>query len=212
MTTYEAPVLTGHARSAHPAVRRPLLVAAGAGVALGVVDLALQLSLPYPLADLANSSAVWAVLALVLARVLGTGEVRSALAGVVALVVAVEAYYLAAIALDKAAVTSLVAPTSVAWMVMGVVAGAGFGVAGAWSRRGRSWWAAAGIGAGVAVLLAEAWQRSDQPGTALLTAGLGAALLAATARQPVLLGRTVVAAVALTPVCFVLFGFAGFGG
>jgi len=208
MSISQAPVRVGHAR---PAARPLLLVAAGAGVALGVGDLLLQLTLPYPWADLANSSAVWAVVALLLARFLGADEARSATAGVVALVVAVEAYYVAAIALDMAGVASLVAPTTIAWIVMGVIAGAGFGVAGAWTRRGDSWHAAAGYALGAAVLLAEAWQRFGQGGTALLTAGLAAALLATVVRRPVLLRRTLPLVLALTPVCFVSFRLAGFG-
>jgi hypothetical protein len=208
MTLQHPPVLDATAR---PAARPLLLIAAGAGVALGVGDLLLQLTLPYPWADLANSSAVWAVAALLLARALGADAARSAAVGVVALVVAVEAYYVAAILLDKAGVASLVAPTTIAWMVMGVVAGAGFGVAGAWTRRGESWHAAAGYAVGVAVLLAEAWQRADQVGTALLTAAVGLALLASVVRRPVLLLRTLPLALLLTPVCFVLFRVAGFG-
>lgn len=208
MTLFQTPVHVPHARAA---ARRPLLVAAAAGAALGVGDLLLQLALPYPWADLANSSAVWAVAALLLARLLGTDVAGSAAAGIVALVVAVEAYYVAAVLLDLASTTVLLAPSSIAWLVMGVVAGAGFGTAGAWSRRGESWDAAAGIGLGVAVLLAEAWQRVDQVGTAVLTAALGLALLALVGRRPVLLGRTVLVAVALTPVCSALFRFAGFG-
>lgn len=209
MTTYHAPVLEGRARPATPHL---LLVAAGAGVALGVGDLLLQLTLPYPWADLANSSAVWAVVALLLARHLRADEARSAAAGVVALVIAVEAYYVAAILLDRAGAASLVAPTTIAWMVMGVVAGAGFGVAGAWTRRGDTWHAAAGYALGVAVLLAEAWTRADWGGTALLTAGLGLALLASLVRRPVLLRRTLPLALVLTPVCLALFRVVGFGG
>lgn len=208
MPLYQAPVLVHRAR---PAAQHLLTAAAGAGAALGVVDLLLQLTLPYPWADLANSSAVWAVFALLLTRHLGADETRSAAAGAVALVVAVEAYYLAAIVLDRAGVASLLAPTTIAWIVMGVLAGSGFGIAGAWTRRGDTWYAAAGWGLGTAVLLAEAWQRIDQTGTALLTAGLAVALLAAVVRRPVLLARTLPIALALTPVCFVSFRVAGFG-
>ncbi len=208
MTLYQAPVRLDHAR---PEATRPLLVALVAGAALGVVDLVLQLTLPYPWADLANSSAVWAVAALLLARALATDVVRSAVAGAVSLVVAVEAYYLLAIVLDKAGTASLVAPTTVAWMVMGVIAGAGFGVAGAFTRHGDTWLAAAGLGLGVAVLLAEAWQRVDWDGTAVLTAALAVALLATAARRPALLGRAALLAVVMTPVCYQLFRFAGFG-
>ncbi len=207
MTLHQATLPAARTRSA---THHVVLVATGAGITLGVVDLLLQLTLPYPWADLANSSAVWAVAALLLARFLAVGDVRSAAAGVVTLVVAVEAYYVAAILLDKAGAASLVAPTTIAWMVMGVVTGAGFGVAGAWTRRGETWQAAAGYALGVAVLLAEAWARADWTGTALLTAGLGAALLATVVRRPALLVRTVLLTIILAPVCLALFDLAGF--
>ncbi len=207
MTLHPPPLLEARSRpTAHV-----LLLAAGAGIALGVGDLLLQLTLPYPWADLANSAAIWAVAALLLARVLGADDVRSAAAGVVTLVVAVEAYYAAAILLDKAGMASLVGPTTIAWLSMGVVTGAGFGVAGAWTRRDSTWHAAAGYSLGVAVLLAEAWSRADWTGTALLTAGLGLALLTAVARRPALLVRTLPLTIMLTPVCLALFHLAGFG-
>lgn len=208
MTTYQSPVLPGRAR---PAAERPLLVAVWAGVALGTIDLLLQLTLPYPLADLANSSAVWAVAAFLLTRALTTDAANAAVAGAVMLVVAVEAYYLLAIVLDKAGALSLVAPSTIAWMVMGVVAGIGFGVAGAWSRDGDTWRAAAAWGVAGAVLFAEAWQRISWDGTAWITGLLGVAVLAACWRRPVLLARAGLVAVVATPVCHTLFRFAGFG-
>jgi hypothetical protein len=216
VTTSPTPVLTDHDRDdvrpqPAPPLAATLALAVAAGAALGVVDLLLQRTLPYPWADLANSSAVWAVFALLLPRALGTGPWRSVLAGVVSLVVAVEAYYLAAIATDLADWSRLTSPSTVAWVVMGVVAGAGFGLAGAWTRSGASWRAAAGTAVGVAVLLSEAWLRIDLEGTALLTAALGVALLGLVARRPRQLGRTLLLVVPMVPVCHVLFGFAGFG-
>src|SRR6201995_2446069 len=78
-----------------------LLALAGvAGVALGVVDLVLQLHLAYPWADLANSSAVWAVAAFVFAFAATRHPVVGAATGVVVLTVAVEAYYVAAMLTD----------------------------------------------------------------------------------------------------------------
>jgi len=70
-------------------------VAFVAGVLLGVGDLLLQRNLPYPWANLANSSAVWAVAAFALGRWLRRDWRRSGVAGVTMLVVAVEAYYAA---------------------------------------------------------------------------------------------------------------------
>lgn len=187
------------------------LTAAGAGAVLGVGDLVLQLTLPYPFADLANSSGVWAVAALLLGRFLRTGPVRAAIAGVVMLVVAVEAYYVAAILGDVASPFTLLAPSTIAWLVMGVLAGAGFGWAGAWSRSRDVWVAASGTALGVAVLFAEAWQRSGQTGTAILTALLGVALLGLVVRRRDVAVRTLLVVAVMTPVCHVLFRFAGFG-
>ncbi|MEO9325327.1 DUF6518 family protein [Nocardioides sp. C4-1] len=208
MTSYQSPVQLDRARAA---AERPLLVAALAGVALGFGDLILQLTLPYPVADLANSSAVWAVAAFLLARALTTDAATSTVAGAVMLVVAVEAYYVLAIVLDMAGLFSLVAPTTIAWLIMGVVAGTGAGIAATWSRDSGSWHAAAAWGAAAALLFAEAWQRISWDGTAWLTGLLGVAVLAACARRPLLLARAGLVAVAVTPVCYVLFRFTGFG-
>jgi hypothetical protein len=81
-------------------VRHRALTVVALGIALGAVDLLLQRGLPYPWANLANSSAVWALGAFGVgwwwlhARPWG-----SALAGVGLLVVAVQAYYVAAVVL-----------------------------------------------------------------------------------------------------------------
>jgi hypothetical protein len=75
--------------------RRAALVTAAAAVLLGLADLLLQKTLPYPLANL-NSSAVWAVLAFLLGWWVRGPWWRSALAGSVLLVVAVPAYYVSA--------------------------------------------------------------------------------------------------------------------
>ncbi|BFU41767.1 hypothetical protein KRMM14A1004_00040 [Krasilnikovia sp. MM14-A1004] len=68
-----------------------LPVAVGGGILLGTGDLLMQRHLPYPWANLANSSAVWAVAAFAVGRLLRTGPARAALAGAVLLVVAVPA-------------------------------------------------------------------------------------------------------------------------
>ncbi|QCW50044.2 hypothetical protein FE634_05845 [Nocardioides dongxiaopingii] len=189
-----------------------LSLAVALGIALGVVDLLLQTTLPYPWANLANSSAVWAVAAFALARVLAPTAAVGAAAGAVFLVVAVEAYYVAAIAVDLASPSSLVAASSLAWAFFGVVAGVGFGVAGVWSRAGDTWPAAAGLGLASAVLVAEAWLRLDTPGTAVLTGTAGVLVLASTVHRPVLLRRAALCAGALVVPCHLAFGVAGFGG
>ncbi|MGA8258462.1 MAG: DUF6518 family protein [Nocardioides sp.] len=53
------------------------------GIGLGVLDLFLQLTLAYPFANLANSSAVWALCAFALARTARTTPGRAAAAGAV---------------------------------------------------------------------------------------------------------------------------------
>ncbi|WP_134764850.1 DUF6518 family protein [Nocardioides sp. 1609] len=205
----------GASSSAVPADRSAasaLSLAVALGIVLGVVDLLLQTTLPYPWADLANSSAGWAVAAFALARVVAPTGTVGAIAGAVLLVVAVEAYYVAAIAVDLASPSSLVAASSMAWVLFGVVAGLGFGLAGVWSRAGDTWSAAAGLGLASAVLVAEAWLRLGTPGTAVLTGTAGLLVLASAVRRPVLLGRAALCAGALVVPCHLAFGVAGFGG
>lgn len=185
-----------HTRTAQPHL---LGVAALAGAGLGVLDLTLQLSLPYPLANLANSSAVWALCAFALAAWARTSPSRAALAGSVLLVVAVEVYDVAAILLDRASPASLVSAPTVAWMVFGVAAGVVFGVAGTWARGNGAWKAATGLAAASAVFFSEACVRL-LPGsgsglgdlaTTLLTAALGVAVLLTALGRPAHLARTV---------------------
>lgn len=186
--------------------------AAALGVALGVADLVLIHLLPYPLADLANSSAVWALAAFVLGRSLAlrVGPGVAAAAGAVLLVAGVESYYVAAAVVDLAAPSSLVSATSLAWCVMAVLAGAAFGAAGVWSRDPDVWRAAGATALVVAVLLAEAWLRRGLGDTAWLTAAVAVGVLvmvsggrAAVARAALLVGP-------LTLVCVAGFVLAGF--
>lgn len=196
---------------------RLLGTAALAGTALGVLDLVMQLTLPYPVADLANSSAVWALAAYALAVVTRATPARAAVAGTVLLVVAVEAYYVLAILLDRAGTASLWSTTTVLWIASGVLAGTVFGVAGAWARSERAWPAAAGLAAASAVLLAEAGVRL-LPGspsgitglaTAALTAGLGVAVLLTAASRPAHLARAVLLVPPLVVAGLVAFRLAG---
>lgn len=116
--------------TATPRPPRPLLVAAAtpaAGVALGAADLLLQRVLPYPWASLANSLAVWALAAWVFGALVARTAGRGAMAGAVLLVVAVEAYYLAAAVVQHDEIGVLTAPTTALWCVFGVIAGVLFG-------------------------------------------------------------------------------------
>lgn len=195
-------------------------VAVLAGLALGVADLFLQRTLPYPWADLANSSAVWALAAFLLGAHLRpapgaaarVGAVLVAVAGAVGLVVAVQAYYVAAVMADLASIGRLTSPSTITWMVLGVVAGALFAVAGAESRGPDPVRAAVALALPTAVLLAEAWLRTGWGGggTALLTAALGAGVLVTAHDRLVVLQKAALFTVPLVPVCYVALKVSGF--
>ncbi|WP_156057209.1 DUF6518 family protein [Micromonospora parva] len=203
---------------------RVLTVVAG-GVLLGVVDLLLQLSLPYPWANLANSSAVWAVGAFAIGWWLRADWRRSAFAGIVLLVIAVEAYYVAAVVLLHDSAQNLWSPTTLMWLFFGVLAGALFGVAGRLSRYGQPWVRAIAVAMPGAVLLAEAamlFHRSAQPGhdshyrtdslqTAVIEVVLGAALILVVARTNRVRLQALAAATALAVLGFAAYTIAGFG-
>ncbi|RZT78629.1 hypothetical protein EV382_1819 [Micromonospora violae] len=197
----------------------------GGGVLLGLVDLLLQLSLPYPWANLVNSSAVWAVGAFAIGWWLRADWRRSAFAGIVLLIVAVEAYYLAAVVLLDDSVQNLWSATTMAWLFFGVLAGALFGVAGGLSRHRKPWLRAIAVAMPGAVLLAEAamlLNRSAQPGhdshyrtdslqTAVIEAVLGAALIVVVARTNRVRLQAIAAATALAVLGFAAYTVAGFG-
>ena len=192
---------TSTLNSVHLDDDRLLGTAALSGIALGVLNLLLQLTLAYPFANLANSSAVWALCAFTLAAAARTTPGRAATAASLQLVVAVIAYYTAAITLGRADVTTLVAPGAISWMAFGVVAGVVFGVAGSWARDPRPWHAATGLAAASAVFFAEALAHlSWSPGlsslsglsTFVLTSSLGAAVLLSAVDRPAHLARTIV--------------------
>jgi hypothetical protein len=192
--------------------------AALAGIALGVLDLGLQMTLPYPFANLANSSAVWALCAFAFAVRVRTTPSRAALAGSTMLVVAVETYYVAAVLLDRASWLSLWSSGTIAWAVFGVLAGTVFGIAGTWLRDGTRWQSAAGLAAAAAVFYAEAGTRVlpgsgsglSDAGTVLLTLALGTAVLMSALPRPVHLARAVVLVVPLSLLGTLAFRAAGF--
>ena len=133
-------------------------VAAGAligGFLLGFVDFVWIKFVPGPIADLGNSSAVWAVAAFAFGYWLRSGWLRSGLGSAVLLVVAVPSYYLAAVLIQHDDWASVWAPTSWLWMCFGVLAGVVFGVAGVWARAD-GWRQAVGVAMPGAVLFAEA--------------------------------------------------------
>lgn len=207
------------------ATMRALTVVA-LGIALGVVDLLLQRGLPYPWANLANSSAVWALAAFGVGRWLDARPWESAIAGIGLLLIAVQAYYLAAVVLMNDDARSLWSSTTMVWSVLGVLAGALFGAAGGLSHDRRPWLRAIALAMPGAVLLAEAATlvgRSDEPGrgpdyrtdslqTAAIEVSLGIVLILVVAKTHRARLESLAAATVLAAVGFVGFVAAGFGG
>jgi hypothetical protein len=136
----------------------PVLVPVVVGLALGPLDLLLQHVLPYPFANLANSAAIWALVAF------GVGwsdRIRGrwwpAVAGTLTLLLAVEGYYATAVLALGDDPSTLTDHAALVWLALAVGAGVGFGTAGAWARSGHPWRGPLGTAAAVGVLLAEAW-------------------------------------------------------
>jgi hypothetical protein len=198
-----------------PGLRRVAVVTVLAGLLLGAVDLLLQRWLPYPWANLANSSAVWAVGAFGLGLWVRGPWWRSALAGVVLLVLAVPAYYVTATVVQNDQLANVWAPSSLLWMFFGVLGGVVFGVGGSLVHE-RDWRRIIGIALPGAVLFAEALVmlrgQGDRVWTAAIELGLGVLVIMAvgrTARQR-LLGLAVAVPLGLIgAVAFLAGGFRG---
>lgn len=190
--------------------RRVAVVTAGAALLLGLVDLLLQRTLPYPLADLANSSAVWAVLAFLLGRWVGGPWWRSALAGSVLLVVAVPAYYVSAWLIQNDDLAIVTSPAALLWMMLGSIAGAVFGTAGSWAR-GSGRRRLVGIASPGAVLAGEALALGgDRVPTAFLELALGVLvilLVGRTARERLIAPVLALPLAVLAYLGFVVAGF-----
>ena len=133
-----------------------VLVPVVVGLALGPVDLLLQHVLPYPFANLADSSAVWALVAFGVGWAV-RGRGWPPVAGTLCLLLAVEGYYLTAVLTLGDDPSTLTDPAAQAWLALAVGAGVVFGTAGAWARSAHPWCGPLGTAAAVAVLLAEAW-------------------------------------------------------
>ncbi len=134
---------------------RVVVAAVLVGVVFGPADLAGQVHAPYPFANLFNSPAVWAGLAF------GFGvwvddRRRSTVGSIVALLVAVEMYYLADVVLRGADVGNLTSPAAVVWLGLGIGAGLVFGTAGAWTNHPSAWIEAGARGLLPAVFASEA--------------------------------------------------------
>jgi predicted nucleic acid-binding protein len=160
-------------------------VAIAGGLLLGPIDLLAQRTVPYPWANLANSSAVWAIGAFGIGVWVRAGRWRPAAAGVVMLLVAVESYFLTATLVQHDNLSNLRTATTLRWLLFGVLAGTLFGTAGAWSRGSNRWLRIVGLALPSAVLLAEAGvlayrrgntdaaYRADRLQTAAIEAALG---------------------------------------
>lgn len=201
----------------------PLVAAVAAGVLLGVGDLLWMRHTPYAIGQVANSSSVWAVSAFVLTAVLRLDAIPGAVVGVVMQLVAVEAYYAAAIVMRGASSEILSAPNTQMWLLLGVVSGVVFGVAGAWAE-GTSWlrsvvgWAlAAGVLVGEGALRLAHLDRyalSEQHDLRQLgwtTIALGGVVLLAGARRPLRLAGAAALTVPIALLCAAGFVAAGFG-
>ena len=200
-----------------------LAVAVVAGAALGVVDLLLQIGLPYPWADLANSSALWAVAAFGYGVWVRTPGARAAVGGAVLLVTAVVVYYLAAVPVLGDEVSTVWAPASLTWAVFGVLAGALFGFAGTW-RGGAGWRSPVSAALAGAVCFAEfalvlgraddaaGGLRTEWIETAVITAAIGVVALLASARTAPVIGRALLLSVPLAALGYAGFAAAGFSG
>jgi Family of unknown function (DUF6518) len=108
-------------------------VAVLAGAAVGVATNLLQGVLPGSFNSLANAGSVWVVAAFVAGALIVVPRRLAAVAGACTQVGAVVGYYGYA-GLGRGGVGDLSAPT--VWLVLGLVAGPIFGLAGSWWRRG----------------------------------------------------------------------------
>ncbi len=203
--------------------RSALVAALSVGLVLGPLDLGLQHLLGYPWANLANSSAVWAIVAFALGyTVPGRRRWLPALAATVALVVAVESYYLAAVLTLGDDPSTMVDAAGLRWLIVAVGAGVIFGTAGAWARNRQGGAAALGTAFAPAVLFAEAVLDGHralaadvvahddliQTAVILVALGLVAALLAGREPRQRLLGLGLsLPLTALGAAAFVVLGF-----
>ncbi|SIM66102.1 DUF6518 family protein [Micromonospora cremea] len=137
-----------------PGDRTVALASVVGGFLLGFLDFCSIKWLPFPIAELGNSIATWAVAAFFFGYWVRSGRLRSALGAAVLLVVAVPSYYLAAL-LQGDDLAVLWAPSSLVWMLFGVLAGVVFGTGGTWAR-GAGWRQVVGIAMPAAVFFEEA--------------------------------------------------------
>ncbi|MFJ6194781.1 DUF6518 family protein [Micromonospora sp. NPDC092111] len=190
------------------------------GFLLGFLDFVWIRFVPYPFAELGNSSAVWAVAAFVFGYQVRSGWVRAALGAVALLVVAVPSYYLVAALIQQDDISVVWAASSLLWMFFGVLAGVVFGVAGVWARAA-GWRQTVGVALPGAVLFAEAALLARRIGdpdygggrvwSVVIAATLGVLLIVLVARTARRRALALAAALPLALVGFAGFLVAGFG-
>jgi hypothetical protein len=171
-----------------PLMRRGLLIAVAAGVALGTLSVLSDYLLHNPWAIAGNIAGTWVVVAFAVGAYASTGFARDgAIAGLIALLSATVAYYIGtSVAWDAVNVARLL-PGVLVWGAVSLVAGPVAGGAGAvWRRRrfrGRNDWWLAPIAVGVlcAPLAAEglyiAWLFSQADGAVAGFAELAAGVV-----------------------------------
>ncbi|MGN9810035.1 DUF6518 family protein [Micromonospora sp. BQ11] len=202
-------------RPGHSAVALGALVG---GFLLGFVDFMWIKWVPSPLADLGNSTATWAVAAFVFGYWARSGLLRSALGAAVLLVVAVPSYYLAATLIQGDDLAVIWAPTSLVWMVFGVLAGVVFGVGGTWAR-GTGWRHVVGTALSAAVFFEEAARFARRVGdpqyppgsewNVAIDVALGVLVVALVGRSNRQRALAVAVAVPLAVIIFAGFAIAG---
>ncbi len=168
-----------------------IVVAPVAGFLLGFLDFVWIKFLPYPLADLGNSMAVWAAAAFLLTYLTRWRTAASLAGAVVMLIVAVPSYYLAAALIQGDDLSNMYAAYALLWMAAGVLAGVVFGAAGVVARAPSRWQALA-LSLPGAVMVAEGLLQAQRIGDPSYdTAGTDAAVrLALAVLLPLLIART----------------------
>ncbi|MEV2241962.1 DUF6518 family protein [Micromonospora sp. NPDC049891] len=202
-----------------PGNRHVALAAVLGGILLGSVDFLWIKYLPYPVGNLGNSSAVWAVAAFCFGYWVRSGQLRAAIGAAAGLVIAVPSYYVTAALVQGDDWAVLWAPTSLLWMCFGVLAGVLFGIAGVWAR-GPGWRQVVGPALPAAVLFAEAGleiRRIGDPNygddpiwDALIRIALGLLVLALAGRTNRQRALALVAALPLALTGLAAFLLAGF--
>ncbi|MFD6567999.1 DUF6518 family protein [Micromonospora profundi] len=201
-----------------PGDRTVALASVVGGLLLGFLDFCWIKWLPFPIAELGNSTATWAVAAFLFGYWVRSGWLRAALGATVLLVVAVPSYYLAAALLQGDDLAVLWAPTSLVWMFFGVLAGVVFGTAGTWAR-GTGWRQVVGVALPAAVFFEEAARfagKATDPGyssgawwNVAIDLALGVLIVVLTGRTHRQRALAVAVAVPLAAAILVAFALAG---